>query len=66
MKIRDRLSVTDAIALAHHLGVTKAAAFVAAVDPWRFHHDDVPAKINVTCQVQSVVAKETFSGEKTE
>jgi hypothetical protein len=66
LNIRDRLSVADAIALVHHLGVTKAAAFVAAVDPWRFPHDDAPATINVTCQVQSVVAKATFSGEKTE
>ena len=33
LKIRDRLSVADTIALVHHLGVTKAAAFVAAVDP---------------------------------
>ena len=66
LNIRDRLSVADAIALVHHLGVTKAAAFVAAVNPWRFPHDDTPATINVTCQVQSVVAKATFSGEKTE
>ncbi len=66
LNIRDRLSVADAIALVHHLGVTKAAAFVAAVDPWRFPHDVAPATINVTCQVQSVVAKATFSGEKTE
>ena len=66
LNIRDRLSVADAIALVHHLGVTKAAAFVAAVDPWRFPHDGTPATINFTCQVQSVVAKATFSGEKTE
>jgi hypothetical protein len=66
LNIRDRLSFADAIALVHRLGVTKAAAFVVAVDPWRFPHDDAPATINVTCQVQSVVAKATFSGEKTE
>ena len=66
LNIRDRLSVADAIALVHHLGVTKAAAFVAAVDPWRFPHDDAPATFNVTWQVQSVVAKATFLGEKIE
>ena len=32
LNIRDRLSVADAIALVHHLGVTKTAAFVAAGD----------------------------------
>ena len=63
LNIRDRLSVADAIALVHHLGVTKAAAFVAAVDPWRFPHDDAPATFNVTCQVQRVVAKATFLGK---
>ena len=62
LKIRDRLSV-DVIALVHHLGLTKAAAFVAAVDPWRFPHDDAPATFNVTWQVQSVVAKATFLGK---
>jgi hypothetical protein len=64
LKIRDRLSVADAIALVHHLRVTKAAAFVAAVGPWRFPHDDAPATFNVRCQVQSVVAKATFLGKK--
>ena len=63
LKIRDRLSVADAIVLVHHLGVTKAAAFVAAVDPWRFPHDDSPATINVRGQVQSVVAKATFEAK---
>ena len=63
LKIRDRLSVADAIALVHHLGVTKAAAFVSAVDPWRFPHDDTHAKINVKGQVQSVVAKATLLGK---
>jgi len=47
LKIRDRLSVADAIALVHHLGVNKAAAFVSALDPRRFPHDDAPATINV-------------------
>ena len=64
LNIRDRLSVADAIALVHHLGVTKAAAFVAAVDPWCFPHDDSPATINVRGQVQSVVAKATTLGRK--
>ena len=63
LNIRDRLSVADAIALVHHLGVTKAAAFVAAVDPWCFPHDDSPATINVRGQVQSVVAKATLLGK---
>jgi hypothetical protein len=62
LKIRDRLSVADAIALVHHLGVNKAAAFVSVVDPWRFPYDDAPATINVKGQVQSVVAKATFLG----
>ena len=64
LNIRDRLSVADAIALVHHLGVTKAAAFVAAVDPWCFPHDDAPATIDVKGQVQSVVTKATFLGIK--
>ena len=63
LKIRDRLSVADTIALVHHLGVTKAAAFVAAVDPWCFPHDDEPATINARGQVQSVVAKATHAGK---
>ena len=63
LKIRDRLSVADTIALVHHLGVTKAAAFVAAVDTWCFPHDDAPATINVRGQVQSVVAKATHAGK---
>ena len=60
--IRDRLSVADAIVLVHHLGVTKAAAFVAVVDPWRFPHDNSTTTINVKGQVQSVVAKATLLG----
>ena len=63
LNIRDRLSVADAIALVHHLGVTKAAAFVAAVDPWRFPHDDAASTLNVKAYVQSVVAKATHAGK---
>ena len=62
LAFKDRLSVADAIALVHHLGVNKAAAFVSVVDPWRFPHDDAPATINVKGQVQSVVAKATLLG----
>ena len=63
LKLRYRLSVADAIILHQRVGVTKAANFVvAAVDPWRFPHDDAPATFNVRCQVQSVVAKATFLG----
>ena len=40
LKLRDRLSVADAIILYQRVGVTKAANFVvAAVGPWRFPHD---------------------------
>ena len=54
LQLRDRLSVADAIILHQRVGVTKAANFVvAAVDPWRFPHDDAPATFNVRCQVQS-------------
>ena len=63
LKIRDRLSVADAIALVHHLGVNKAAAFVSVVDPWRFPHDDAASTFNVKGQVQSVVAKATHAGK---
>ena len=62
LKIRDRLSVADAIALVHHLGVNKAAAFVSVVDPWRFPHDDAASTFNVQAYVQSVVAKATHLG----
>jgi hypothetical protein len=63
LKIRDRLSLADAIALVHHFGVTKAAAFVSAVDPWRFPHDDAASTFNVQAYVQSVVAKATLLGK---
>ena len=63
LNIRDRLSVADAIALVHHLGVTKAAAFVAAVDPWRFPHNDAASTFHVQSYVQSVVAKATLLGK---
>ena len=61
-KIRDRLSVADAIALVHHLGVNKAAAFVSVVDPCRFPHDNAASTFNVQAYVQSVVAKATHLG----
>ena len=64
LQLRDRLSVADAIILHQRVGVTKAANFVAAVDPWRFPHHDAPATFNFRCQVQSVVAKATFLGRK--
>ena len=65
LQLRDRLSVADAIILHQRVGVTKAANFVvAAVDPWRFPHDDAPATFNFRCQVQSVVAKATFLWRK--
>jgi len=63
LMIRDRLSVADAIALVHHLGVTKAAAFVAAADPWRFPHDDAASTFHVQSYVHSVVAKATLLGK---
>ena len=46
LKFRDRLSVADAIVLVHRFGLTKAAAFVSEVDPWRYPHDDTPASLN--------------------
>ena len=50
LQLRDRLSVADAIILHQRAGVTKAANFVvAAVDPWRFPHDDAPATFNFRC-----------------
>ena len=47
LKFRDRLSVADAIVLVHRFGLTKAAAFVAEVDPWCYPHDGSPASIGV-------------------
>jgi hypothetical protein len=61
LKCEDRLSVADAVVLEHRLGLTKAAHFVAQVDPWCYPHDGNPATIGVKnflqCTVQSVVAK---------
>ena len=45
LKCEDRLSVADAVVLQHRLGVTKAAHFVAQVDPWCYLHDGTPATI---------------------
>ena len=33
LKLKDRLSVADAVVLEHRLGLTKTANFVAEVDP---------------------------------
>jgi hypothetical protein len=57
LKCGDRHSVADAVLLEHHLGLTKAAYFVAQVDPWCYPHDGTPAKVGVKNYVQSVVAK---------
>ena len=45
LRFKDRLSVADAVVLEHRLGLTKAAKFVAEVDPWCYPHDDSPAFI---------------------
>jgi hypothetical protein len=63
LKFRGRLSVADAVALEHCLGNTKAAAFVAEVDPWCYPHDETPATILVQSQVQSVVAQASHAGK---
>ena len=65
LKFRGRLSVADAVALEHRLGLTKAAAFVAEVDPWCYPHDETPATILVQSQVQSVVAQASHAGKNT-
>ena len=46
----------------HRLGLTKAAAFVAEMDPWFYRHDESPATILVQSQVQSVVAQASHAG----
>ena len=56
LRFKDRLSVADAVVL-----LTKAANFVAEVDPWCYPHDDSPAFIGVKTYVQSVVAQATHS-----
>ena len=55
LKFRDRLSVADAIVLVHRFGLTKAAAFVAEVDPWCYSHDEAHATLNVKRYVQTTV-----------
>ena len=47
LKLKDRLSVADAVVLEHRLGLTKTANFVSEVDPWCYPHDDSPALIGV-------------------
>ena len=47
LAFKDRLSVADAVVLEHRLGLTKAANFVAEVDPWCYPHDDTPATLIV-------------------
>ena len=47
LKLEDRLCVADAVVLEHRLGLTKAANFVAEVDPWCYPHDDILALIGV-------------------
>jgi hypothetical protein len=61
LRFKDRLSVADAVVLEHRLGLTKAANFVAEVDPWCYPHDDSPAFIGVKTYVQSVVAQATHA-----
>ena len=55
LKFRDRLSVADAIVQVHRFGLTKAAAFVAEVDPWCYPHDEAQATLNVEKYVQTTV-----------
>lgn len=64
LNVRDRLSVADAVVLEHRLGLTKAAAFISAVDPWSYPHDDTPALLNVKSYVQSVVAQAANAGKR--
>ena len=57
LRFKDRLSVADAVVLEHRLGLTKAADFVAEVDPWCYPHDYSLSSIVVKSFVQSVVAQ---------
>ena len=57
LKLRDRLSVADAIILHQCLGYTKAANFVAVVDPWCYPDDDAPCQGKVLSYLQSLVDK---------
>jgi hypothetical protein len=61
LRFKDRLSVADAVVLEHRIGLTKAANFVAEVDPWCYPHVDSPAFIGVKAYVQSVVAQATHA-----
>ena len=61
LRFKDCLSVADAVVLEHRIGLTKAANFVAEVDPWCYPHDDSPALINVKAHIQSVVAQATHA-----
>ena len=63
LKLRDRLSVADAVALEHRLGLMKAAAFISEVDPWCHPHDEAPASIIVASHLQIVVAKASHAGK---
>jgi len=63
VRFKDRLSVVDAGVLEHRLGLTKAANFVAEVDPWCYPHDDSHAFIGVKTYVQSVVAQATHAAK---
>ena len=57
LKLRDRLSVADAIIIHQRLGVTKAANFVDVVDPWCYPDDDTPSTIVVKPYLHSLVDK---------
>ena len=46
-KLRDRLSIADAIILHQRLGLSKAANFIEVVDPWCYPDDDTPAVMSV-------------------
>ncbi len=60
---RDRLSVADVVALEHRLGLMKAAAFVAEVDPWCYPHDETRVPVLVKIQVERVVAEAAHVGK---
>jgi hypothetical protein len=64
LKFEDRLCVADAVVLEHRLGLTKAANFVAEVDPWCYPHDDSPATVGVKDYVKSVVNKAAHAMNK--
>ena len=64
LKFEDRLCVADAVVLEHRLGLTKAANFVAEVDPWCYPHDDSPTRIGVKDYVKSLVNKAAYAINK--